>query len=346
MNVEEIQVQIQLADSLLQQKKDNEAKIVFEKIINFNLLEANSLCYFRLGEICNRQGGLIDSIKYHRLAFKSNPALCSQLLPANISHRSYIYNLGLQNQIIDCPLCDSNAFEHSVFNIALSANFIDGFDPVRVWRKCNSIDCSHIFASTIPKNLNEILSKTSSSVIKEAKIHRLAQIGEVLTNISKNRNIKTCLEVGAGAGEQVAVALEFGFEVEAVEIRESYCENLRETLGIEVFNKSIEEIKFQKKYDLILMGDVLEHVINPITLLQNLKNILSDSGILWISTPNYESAMTRLTKFYDPMWQVCEHLQYFSKKSISLALEKVGLKLLEYKSSFQYNGSMELIISK
>ncbi|MCJ8346933.1 class I SAM-dependent methyltransferase [bacterium] len=346
MKIEEIQSQIQYADSLLQQKRDLEAKAVFENILTLNLPEANSISYFRLGEIANRQGELIDSERFHRLAFENNAALCAQLLPANISHRNYVYHRGQQMEIIDCPLCSSPAVDHSVYNIALSANFIDGFDPIRLWKQCENSLCSHIFSSNIPKNLSQILSETSSSVIQDAKIHRLPQIAEVLSNLSKSRSLTTCLEVGAGAGEQVAVALEFGFEVEAVEIRESYCKNLRETFTIPVYNQSIEEIVFEKKYDLILMGDVLEHVIDPVKLLMSLKETLTPLGVIWVSTPNFESAMTRLTKTYDPMWQVCEHLQYFSKKSLGFTLAKIGLQLVEYKSSFQYNGSMELIITR
>lgn len=344
MNISEIQNQIQLADSLLQQKLDDQAQVAFEKILALNLPEASALSHFRLGEIYNRKKQVELSAKHHRLAFQSNPALCAQLLPANIAHRGYVYSVPQQVEVKNCPICCGSAVDHSVYNIAISANFINGFDPVRIWRQCNNADCSHIFASLVPKELNIILSKTDSSVIQEPKIHRLAQIAEVLSNVSKDQNIETCLEVGAGAGEQIAVALEFGFNVSAVEIRDSYCKNLRETFDIEVFNQSIEDITFDKTFDLILMGDVLEHVIDPISLLKNLKGILSKSGTLWISTPNFDSAMTRLCKTQDPMWQVCEHLQYFSKKSISYAFKQIGLKLVDYKSSFQYNGSMELIV--
>ncbi|MCO4781103.1 MAG: class I SAM-dependent methyltransferase [Candidatus Cloacimonetes bacterium] len=344
MNVGEIQSQIQLADSFLQQKLDDQAQATFEKILTYNLAEASALAYFRLGEIYNRKNDVFLSEKYHRLAFTTNAALCGQLLPAEISHRNYLYHVPEQIEIKTCPICSSGAKDHSVYNIAVSANFIDGFDPIRVWRQCNNLDCSHIFASLIPKNLTHILSKTDSSVIQEPKIHRLAQIGQVLSTLTQDVDIKTCLEIGAGAGEQVAVALEFGLDVSAVEIRDSYCANLKKTFDINVYNQSIEDMEFQDSYDLVLMGDVLEHVIDPISLLKNLKKLISCNGKLWISTPNFESAMSRLCKTQDPMWQVCEHLQYFSKKSICYAFDQMGFKLVEYKSSFQYNGSMELTV--
>lgn len=344
MNVGEIQSQIQLADSFLRQKLDDQAEAIFVKLLAFNLPEVSGLSHFRLGEIYNRKKNVPLSVKHHRLAFQSNPALCAQLLPSNIAHRAYICSVSEQIDVSVCPICSSASVEHSAYNIAISANFINGFDPIRVWRKCNNDSCSHMFASKIPQDLNRILAETKSAVIQEPKIHRLAHIGQVLSQLSHDFEIKTCLEIGAGAGEQVAVALEFGFDVKAVEIRDAYCKNLRDTFDIEIFNQSIEDICFNESFDLILMGDVLEHVIDPIRLLKSLKSMMAESGKLWISTPNFDSAMSLLTKTHDPMWQVCEHLQYFSKKSISFAFQQIGLKLVDYKSSFQYNGSMELTV--
>ena len=59
-----------------------------------------------------------------------------------------------------------------------------------------------------------------------------------------------------------------------------------------------------KQYDVIVMGDVLEHVIEPVKVLKKVKQMLKKDGILWISTPNYNSAYARMEKFTHCMWRL------------------------------------------
>lgn len=42
----------------------------------------------------------------------------------------------------------------------------------------------------------------------------------------------------------------------------------------------IMDYQTEKQYDVIVMGDVLEHVIHPVKMLKNVKRMLSDNGVL------------------------------------------------------------------
>ena len=94
------------------------------------------------------------------------------------------------------------------------------------------------------------------------------------------------------------------------------------------------------------MGDVIEHVKDPTKALQKAAEMLNDDGILWISTPNYESSFSRLKKFTDAMWCEKNHITYFSYITFSALLENCGFEILEYNVSERYNGSMELFVRK
>ena len=94
------------------------------------------------------------------------------------------------------------------------------------------------------------------------------------------------------------------------------------------------------------MGDVLEHVSQPTKALEKAHKLLAENGILWLSTPNYNSAFTRMLQFSDPMWNQVNHFTYFSFEGLKPILDKVGFDVKRYDISRRYNGSMELILKK
>ena len=80
--------------------------------------------------------------------------------------------------------------------------------------------------------------------------------------------------------------------------------------------------------------------------LQKAYELLNDNSILWLSTPNFNSAFTRMRKFTDPMWNQKNHFTYFSYEGLEPFLKKVGFTIKRYDVSERYNGSMELILQK
>ena len=90
---------------------------------------------------------------------------------------------------------------------------------------------------------------------------------------------------------------------------------------------SIEDIKqIPEKIDFIYLIEVIEHLENPYNILCNLKKMLSDNGVILISTPpgyyneNETNAYSEKT-----------HIHFFANRSLNFLLEKVGLKKIEFK---------------
>lgn len=78
-------------------------------------------------------------------------------------------------------------------------------------------------------------------------------------------------------------------------------------------------------------------------ILARLRALLRPGGVVWISTPNFDSAFSRLIGDRDPMKRVCEHLNYFSERSLAATMAAHGLVSVDYRISAHYNGSMEVI---
>jgi 2-polyprenyl-3-methyl-5-hydroxy-6-metoxy-1,4-benzoquinol methylase len=83
-------------------------------------------------------------------------------------------------------------------------------------------------------------------------------------------------------------------------------------------NADIFNFNSSNKYDLVLLGEVLEHLDNPLAILDKLSNMLSDNGLLWLTTPTNAPAL--------------DHVFLFSTKQEILDL--VGLSKLEVIDSY------------
>lgn len=157
---------------------------------------------------------------------------------------------------------------------------------------------------------------------------------------------KNLLEVGIGQGELLAVALEMGYAADGVEISLQTAQKVADMLQIPIWRCDFLDYAPDKTYDIITMGDVLEHVAAPERALQNACRLLKEGGALWLSTPNFQSSFSRMLKFFDPMWCEPHHISYFSRDGLEALAGRYGLVLREYHVSRRYNGSMEVIFTK
>ena len=97
---------------------------------------------------------------------------------------------------------------------------------------------------------------------------------------------------------------------------------------LNVFCGAIEEIKFpENSFDVITMNHVIEHVLDPITLLSECKRILKPNGKLIVITPNIKSLGHRFFKTSYLHLDPPRHIYLFSPKSLITSAEKAGLKI-------------------
>lgn len=259
----------------------------------------------------------------------------------------YIYDPAHSNDSIShiCPICGGNKAEP--YFCADQAWYHDiRFAPAKLWMKCSS--CHNLYAYNFPiqkrAEINGHYTKKNSRnfVFK----HHPSLYSNLFNNIKSFNSGNRYLEVGIGNGEMLACALEMGYQTDAVEICREDCENVSGLLGLDIKWADFLEYSTSKKYDVIVMGDVLEHISEPVRALEKAYEMLAENGVLWLSTPNFESAFTRISGFNDPMWNQLNHFTYFSFSGLKPILEKIGFDVKRYDISQRYNGSMELILQK
>ncbi len=282
--------------------------------------------------------------------FEENPIMLSGPTSA---HPGYVYRKSEQRIFDTCPICGGSGHPfHRDFTF-FQKDFSYPALPAKLWMHCE--ECGNLYTWKFqeaylkqaeymhciqpePEKYWTTVEKTSSL--------SLALWSEVLERLQKFSDGSTLLEVGVGRGELIAVALELGYDVDAVELNPETAQKAANLLGIPVWNCDFLKYNTEKRYSRIIMGDVIEHVSSPEAALKNAYRLLEEDGVLWVSTPNFESAYSRFLKFDDPMWREPNHISYFSYVGIVKLAEKCGFKAVDYQVSKRYSGSMEVIFVK
>jgi 2-polyprenyl-3-methyl-5-hydroxy-6-metoxy-1,4-benzoquinol methylase len=135
------------------------------------------------------------------------------------------------------------------------------------------------------------------------------------------------LDVGAGSGH-LARSLKKrlpGIEILCVEESES----LRNQLGRQGFAaaENLDSISSKRSFDAVLLIEVIEHVPDPVDFLDHLRRHLDLEGRIFLTTPCGELRNgSRATNAYDTP----EHVQFFTEKSLRLAVKKAGFRDISY----------------
>ncbi|MGE5594724.1 MAG: class I SAM-dependent methyltransferase [Hyphomicrobiales bacterium] len=139
------------------------------------------------------------------------------------------------------------------------------------------------------------------------------------------------LDVGCALGFFADTARKRGWDAEGIDISEHAVSYARTELGLPARQGVLRDAGYEPaSFDVITMWDVIEHVTDPVAELRLVHGILRDEGLLVISTPDVGSPVARLT---GSRWMgyklALEHLYYFDRKTIRLALEKAGFEVLD-----------------
>ena len=156
--------------------------------------------------------------------------------------------------------------------------------------------------------------------------------------LSKNNDSeKSLLDIGAATGIFLQCAAEKGWSPYAVELNPYSASLLREQFGQNrVFMGELVDCTFNNKhFDAITMTDVIEHVLDIDRTLKTAHSLLDDAGIICITTPRIDS-LSRYLMGSQWLHFKEEHIQYFSKKAIAMALTKAGFTDIKITTHSKY----------
>lgn len=166
---------------------------------------------------------------------------------------------------------------------------------------------------------------------------------EMLPYIPKTA--KNILELGCGEGMFGSYLRgNLGAKVTGIEIETGFATKAKKNLD-KVYIGDAESIIKKlpaKSFDVIVANDVLEHMVDPYSVLKEANRILKNGGIVVSSIPNMRNFHVMYHLVRGGQWEYVEsgildrtHLRFFTKKSIRNMYERLGYEVVKHEGIFE-----------
>jgi SAM-dependent methyltransferase len=151
------------------------------------------------------------------------------------------------------------------------------------------------------------------------------------------------LEVGFGDGSTLVRMRDLGWNVVGIEADPVAVENSR-GLGLDTRLGGLNAQAFQDaSFDAIYASHVLEHVHNPVGLLQECYRILKPGGVVVMITPNIESSGHRRFRATWMPLHPPRHLMLFSPGTVRTLAERAGFRGPRVRTTARYAKTFSMV---
>lgn len=231
-----------------------------------------------------------------------------------------------------CPVCHSTHI--ALWSIARDYEY---FSVLEEFSYFGCHDCDSIFIHPVPAgklsviypaNYYSFVNKGRNIVVKLKEWLDRLFFKKILRRLPGDK--LNVLDVGGGTGWMLSLLRTADHRIQftqSVDI-DAAARTEAEANGHAYFEGTIEQFQTSRKFDLILMLNLVEHVKNPLAVLQKAESLLTGNGVIVIKTPNTRSWDARLyKKSYWGGLHCPRHWVIFSEKSFRLMLRSTTLQI-------------------
>ena len=191
-----------------------------------------------------------------------------------------------------------------------------------ILKQCKDCGLVQVLGKPVDYYREVIRSNKVSGAIRNFRL-------EQLNDFIEKYNLKTrlILEVGCGNGDILEILRELECNFHGIENKSEFVENL-EKEGYKVFSgypSEFQNLDLENRYGAFLSLNVLEHAPNIKDFLSGIRKMLNPDAVGLIEVPNFDMIVAKnmISEF------MVEHLTYFDRASLRLALESCGFEVLE-----------------
>ncbi len=194
--------------------------------------------------------------------------------------------------------------------------------------RCN--ECGFIFADEREvADLVSLYERLEDDEYEKGMENRSLQMRRITREIREaHPAARTLLDIGAGIGLMVDEARKAGFEAMGIEPSRSLVAAGKRLLGVDLVQGVFPHPAVaSRRFDVISLVDVIEHVRDPVGLMRDCGQALSEDGLLAVVTPDVASAAARLMGHR--WWHLrLAHVGYFDRRSMAIAARNAGLEIV------------------
>lgn len=154
----------------------------------------------------------------------------------------------------------------------------------------------------------------------------------------KSYNAKSVLDIGCLTGKLLKTFKDHIPDIEllGIDVDPKAKQNAVSELKDDIIIGNFLEINFDKKFDVIVFNTVIEHLPNIVKYIQKAKELLTDNGIILISTPDMSSKVAIES---GPKWELISrpdqkigHVMWFNHQSIKYLAKVVDMSTVELRN--------------
>ncbi|WP_136661382.1 class I SAM-dependent methyltransferase [Nitratireductor sp. XY-223] len=152
------------------------------------------------------------------------------------------------------------------------------------------------------------------------------------------------LDVGCGEGFVLAAFDRLGWQVAGVDFSRAGVEAMNPAVADRVEDGDLftilrRRIAEDDRHDLVWLGNVLEHVLDPVELLELLHALVKPGGLLVVTVPNdgnaFHDALYERGSIPDRFWiAIPDHMSYFTADSLKRAAAATGWDCRDIQADF------------
>lgn len=226
-----------------------------------------------------------------------------------------------------CGGCDSSlAYDQSMENIT-GIGDIGYHHLINVCNRCGFAFASPLLEESVILKYYEQMSNYEhpmSDGIRPAKdIRQINRQIQIITSRFPSGFKGTALDIGCSIAYGLSRLQEKGWFVLGLDPSEKCIDISKNKLNVEVEKGffSYDLLSARGPFDVIILSHVLEHLVNPETVIKQLCDLLSDDGLVYIEVPNLMKHNG--TKCYFNF----EHVNFFTPLSLTNLIQQNGFDI-------------------
>lgn len=233
-----------------------------------------------------------------------------------------------------CPICQSEKHEqvHIPLNqsITSDSDMIDKKISNQICTRCGNIFNESGSRNTVASFYSDSYKLMDQSSEAETKFfsdrinisHSKMMLNILMENVFLPKQ-GSVIDIGCGKGNFL---FEFSkvkpkWKLNGIEISKNALIHARQKLPQADLQEGLFKNDFDKKFNLVIALNVLEHLENPLDFLKDVVSILEDNGNVLLDVPNFKVNPADLF--------VYDHLIHFTKETLENLLTMSGLKIVK-----------------
>lgn len=189
---------------------------------------------------------------------------------------------------------------------------------------CKCRQCGFVFSKAIPSEAELIDHYKGYGRNDYLSPITVKRYGELLDILAPYRKTNRILDWGCGIGYFLEVAKRKGWEVYGTEYTDEAVKICSEK-GITMFQGTLDKVDLPEGYfDVITSFEVIEHINNPLQEVTRMDGLLRPGGVMYHTTPNFNSLLRYYLKGEYNVIAYPEHLSYYTPQTIHRLFKAFG----------------------